>query len=60
MPVCPTAQHSKVDESVGSVCKVHAEERENDEEITNEESDDTVNGAYRRVVTRVIDPLGSY
>ena len=57
MPFCTKAQHSKADESVGSAasaCEVNAAEREDDEEITYEESDDTVNGAHRGVM----DPLG--
>jgi len=37
------AQRSKADESAGCVCAVNAGEREDDEEINNEESDDTLN-----------------
>jgi hypothetical protein len=46
------AQRSKVEESVGLSCKVNAGEREGDEEINDEESNDTIN----RPITGWLNP----
>ncbi len=41
--LCSQSQRSKADESAGLSCEVNAGEREGDEEINDEQSDDTIN-----------------
>ena len=42
--LCSQAQRSKADQSEGLSCEVNAGEREGDEEMNDEQSDDTING----------------
>ncbi len=42
-----SAPPSKADDSAGCACEVNAGEREGEQEIKDEESDDTVTRAYR-------------